>query len=342
MSARARAVTLANYAVVARHVGLNPHAMLSRAGLNPASLDDPENWIPAIPVLNLLEDSAARSDRDDFGVLLGECRSFASLGPVSLLLYHENTVRGVISSMIEYRQLINELLQLSLQDDGETAVLEWNLTPGLRSSQGINLLATVAYRVLTGSGCSFEPDCIHFRQRKPSHLFTFGRVFGCALEFESSFDGISFGSASLNRTNDFADHDLTIHARRLLNLLPNIRPDDSVAVRTRSIIPMMITKGQADIENVARSMGLSVRSLQRRLADERQSFSGILNETRKELARRYLADSNQSITSVAQLTGYSSASSFARWFVLEFGTSPGAWRNIIRKRNVRHLRPAAA
>ena len=75
---------LTNFYEVARYVGLDPYVMLGRAGLHPNAISDPENWIPGIRILNLLRDCALRSERDDFSVLLGECRTFASLGPVSL------------------------------------------------------------------------------------------------------------------------------------------------------------------------------------------------------------------------------------------------------------------
>ena len=80
MLARARAVSLTGYCEIARHVGLDPFAMLSRAGLHPSALNDPENWLPASRILRLLDDSARHSGRDDFSILLGECRTFGSLG----------------------------------------------------------------------------------------------------------------------------------------------------------------------------------------------------------------------------------------------------------------------
>ena len=62
----------------------------------------------------------------------------------------------------------------------------------------------------------------------------------------------------------------------------------------------------------------------------------------RELAIRYLANSSQSITMVAQLTGYSALSSFTRWFIAEFGTPPGKWRRTTLARNARHLQPPAS
>ena len=173
MQARARAVMLTSYTEVARHFGLDPYAMLGRCGLHPSSLRDPENWLPGKPLLRLLEDSAAVSGRDDFGVLLGEARTFASLGPVSLLLRHEITLGHIIARAVEYRRLINEMFHAALHVDGKSAVLEWSLVPGSSSSEGVKLLATIAYRVLVQlAGVKWQPECIHFRDSQPQNLAT--------------------------------------------------------------------------------------------------------------------------------------------------------------------------
>jgi AraC-like DNA-binding protein len=336
--ARARAVMLTNYAEVARHFGLDPYAMLGRAGLHPSALRDPENWLPASRILSLLEESAIQSGRDDFSVVLGECRTFASLGPVSLLLRHEATLRDIVNAALEYRRLINELFHVNIRDDGRSAVLEWTLIPGLRGTQAINLLATIAYRVLVdGARCNWQPDCLHFRHSCPENVATFRRIFRCSLEFDSTFDGISCSSESLDAPNEFADRDLSFHARRLLNLMPGVRHDDTMSERVRSTIPFLLSDGKAHAEGVAECLGVPLRTLQRRLISEGQPFSELLNEARRELAIRYLGNSNQSVTAVAQLTGYSALSSFTRWFVSEFGMSPRQWRRLMRQRDALHL-----
>ena len=340
---RARAVTLTHYCEVARYAGLDPFVMLGRAGIHPGALRDPENWISANSILKLVEDSAQLSGRNDFGILLGRCRTFASLGPVALLMRHATTLRDAIDAMIEFRHLLNELLHLDLRDDGRTAVLEWNVIPGLRSTQGINLLAAIAYRVLVdGPGFDWRPARVHFRQARPTHVATFQRLMQCPLEFDSAFDGMSFTSDCLDLTNRYAEPQLVVHARRLLNLMPGMRHDDTILDRTRSTIAMMITDGQVHCDDVARCLGMPVRTLQRRLDAEGESFSGLLNEVRRDLSVRYLSSSNQSITAVAYLTGYSALGSFTRWFVSEFGMSPGRWRKLMRGRDALHLQAASA
>jgi AraC-like DNA-binding protein len=338
MQPRARAVTLTNVLEVARFVQLDPFAMLGRAGLHPSALHDPENWIPARSIINLIEDCAHHSGRDDFGILLGQCRTFASLGPVALLLRHAPTLHDAITALIEFRHLLNELLYLELRSDGETAILEWSLIPELRSTQAINLVAAIAYRVLVdGPGFDWQPDCVHFRQSPPRHVSTFQRLMPCPLQFDSSFDGMSFRTDQLQLANRHAEPGLAIHARRLLNLLPGIRRGDSMVDRTRATIAMLIANGSAQSSEVARLLGISVRSLQRGLEAERRTFSALVNEVRRDLAVRYLGDTTQSISAIAHLSGYSSLSSFTHWFTSEFGMSPRKWRALINTRDARHF-----
>lgn len=323
---RARAVMLTSYNEVARFVGLDPYAMLARCQINPAHLEDPEFWLPAANVLQVLDDSATYSQRDDFGILLGKCRSFTSLGPVSLLLKHESSVRQIILSAVEYRHLINDLLHVTVKDDGTTAIVEWSLLPGLRSAQGVNILAAIAYRAISEAlETVWEPDCLHFRHAEPSNLATFNRYFRCTLEFDSHFDGMTCSSAALETPNPFADPDLSAYARGLLDLMPRAR-DDSAASKVRAVILLSIEDGQPTIAHAAACLGVSARTLQRRLENECTSFNELLNETRRDLAQRYLMNSSHSLTMVAQLTGYSGLSAFSNWFASEFGTSPTIWR----------------
>lgn len=331
MLARARAVTLWNYPELARCLGADPCAILAHAGLRATSLDDVENWLPGQQVLDVLEKTAQITRRDDFGVLLGELRSFASLGPVSLLLKHEVSLRTIIASIIQYRRLLNELLHVRLEQHGEEALLIWSLIPGLHSTQGINLLATIAYRVLVDqTAINWRPNCVHFRHGPPENLATFTRVFACPLEFNSDFDGMSFASKSLDLENGFGDPELAAHARKLLNLMPAMRQHPTAIDKAKATITLLLPKGEADSENVARCTGMTVRTFQRRLRAEGETFGSLLNDVRRELVERYLADSTHSITAVAELIGYSTLSSFTRWFVSEFEAPPREWRRARR------------
>lgn len=81
------------------------------------------------------------------------------------------------------------------------------------------------------------------------------------------------------------------------------------------------------MDHVASNLGLTPSALRRRLDRENRMFANLLNEVRRELSQRYLANSAHSITEISDLIGYTSVSSFTRWFTNEFGMPPINWRS---------------
>ena len=85
------------------------------------------------------------------------------------------------------------------------------------------------------------------------------------------------------------------------------------------------------IQDLARELHLSTRTLQRRLTDQGITFQRLLEEARRELARHYLLHSSRELNETAYLLGYEDANSFFRAFHHWEGTSPGQWRVLQRK-----------
>ncbi|MGC3988816.1 MAG: helix-turn-helix transcriptional regulator [Chthoniobacteraceae bacterium] len=84
------------------------------------------------------------------------------------------------------------------------------------------------------------------------------------------------------------------------------------------------------IQDVARQMGLSPRTLQRRLTESGTTFQQLLESARRDLARHYLRHSSLELNETAYLLGYEDANSFFRAFQTWEGTTPGRWRNNYR------------
>ena len=88
----------------------------------------------------------------------------------------------------------------------------------------------------------------------------------------------------------------------------------------------MLPLGRISIAEVAQTVGMNVRTLQRRLAAEDTQFSDLVDRVRRDLAVRYLANPNTSMSEISRLLGYDRLSSFTRWFSSEFGVAPSRWR----------------
>ncbi len=323
-----RAVSLTGYLEVANFVGLDGRRMLRQSGISGEMLEDPENRIPAAAVIQLLERSADESGCDSFGLLMAEARSFASLGPLSLLLERLPNVRQMIRAAMAFQRQLNDVVLISLEEHDDTCLLRLDLAPGYWGVQAYDHIVGMAYRVLTtASGNRWKPACVHLMRPAPEDMTVWRRFFSVGTEFDDAFNGLSSSTQALLVPNPLANEEMARHARRLLHLLPPDTEPGQLSDRVRRLITLLLPSGRATLEQAASQLGVSSRSLQRQLEYEGHRFADLLNAVRRELAAAYLAGTGRPITAVAAQLGYASPGSFTRWFASEFGVSPQAWRN---------------
>jgi len=322
-----RAASLIGFVEVCFFVGLDPFELLRRAKISPRFFDDPENRHAAHPIAEMIENAAADSGCDAFGLLMAECRSFASLGPLSLLLQHLATVDEVLEALNQYRRVMNDIVSLECIRGPESSVFCWIVAPGYEKAQTIDVAVAIGYRVLTEAlGGNWAPEAVHFKHPRPRHLDVFKRYFSVPLEFESKFNGYSCTTESLRALVPTGEPTMAEHARRLLDLLPDREGFTPVTDSAQRAISLLLPYGGARLTSVAANLGLNARMLQRRLTLEGTSFESLLNQTRKDMAERFLLASNQAVGFIAELLGYSTTSAFTRWFAAEFGVPPSVWR----------------
>jgi AraC-like DNA-binding protein len=318
---------MVNYAEVARFVGLDPAAMLRRAGIDPAELADPEQPLDAARVATLLETSARESRCPVFGLLMAESRSVASVGAVGLLLKHQGTAGDVINALVQYQGLFTEVLTISTEVLEGATVIHTGLSAGIGGTQSTEYVMGLFCRIVSElTGGRWRPETAHFLHDPPADVRVHRRLFQCALVFGGGFNGFVCPTDSLAVPNPAADSIMARHARRYLDMLVRDSADRSTTERARRSIYLLLPAGRATVDQVGENIGLRARTLQRLLEKEGGTFASLLNEVRRELALRYLASSTHSVTAIAEMTGYATASSFTRWFAAEFGMAPGAWR----------------
>jgi AraC-like DNA-binding protein len=96
--------------------------------------------------------------------------------------------------------------------------------------------------------------------------------------------------------------------------------------QAKAILKRLLAGQRPGIQDLARELHLSTRTLQRRLTEQGVTFQRLLEEARRELARHYLLHSSVELSETAYLLGYEDANSFFRAFQHWEGTSPGQWR----------------
>lgn len=111
--------------------------------------------------------------------------------------------------------------------------------------------------------------------------------------------------------------------------LSMMETDDSCAARVRSALMELLPSGECTIDNVAKKLGYSKRSLQRKLQEEDTNFQKQLSHTRELLARTYLANTDMTTEDIAFLLGYQESGSFLRAFTVWTGQTVNEYRNTV-------------
>ncbi|PZX24640.1 Putative transcription regulator, AraC femily [Cupriavidus phytorum] len=321
-----RAAALTNFLEVARDLGLDPLPMLRQARLRRAWLDDPDRRVPLRACVALLEAAAQASDCITFGLRMAESRQLSDFGVMSLLISQQPTLRAALATTIRYRHLVNDSVALLLEDAGSAVVIRQEVLSDAPSRQATELAIGVVFRMCALLlGPRWQPIGVSFTHAAPADLRVHRRLFGCPLEFNADWNGIVCRAADLDAPNPGADPVMARYAQQFIDTLPRANPQ-SISHEVRAAIYLMLPMGRATCEAVAEGLGLSLRTMQRQLDDAGETFTGILNDVRRELARRYVENPRYSLLRVSQLLGYGSASAFTRWFSAQFGTAPANWR----------------
>ena len=161
----------------------------------------------------------------------------------------------------------------------------------------------------------------HHRSGRTSELIKF---FGGNVEFGAAVDEVSFAPTIKDMPVISADHHLNklliTYCEEALSRRRFRRGAFRASVEN-AIVPLL-PHGNAHLDAVASRLGVSQRTLARRLAVERLNFSTVLENLKIDLARRYLADSDLSISQIAWLLGYQEVSSFTHAFKRWSGKTP--------------------
>jgi AraC-like DNA-binding protein len=328
-----RAAALTCYFEVARDLGIDTVALLRKAGLTRSMIDNAERMLPARSVIGLLEESARVSECETFGLMMAERRKISDIGMVSLLIVHQPTLREAIGVVAEYRNRINSTLTLQLEDHGEVAFLREHiaLTEPQIVRQVSDLALGVLYKMCRSIMAeSWRPQCVSFSYERPgSDRAIYDRLFDCPLQFGYDFDGIVIARPDLDRPLPRADAALAAHARELVSAV--INPGSrSVAEEVEQSIRLLMPSGRAAIGEVAHSLGMNVRTLQRRLEQEGRGFSELLDRVRVQQVAQHFSNRQLRLTDVAHLLGYAELASFSAWYRSRFNRTPSEGRRRLR------------
>ena len=282
--------------------------------------------MPTSALNRLFEHAAAEAGAEDFGLRLAELRGFSNLGPVTLLARDEPDIRSALGIFISYLPLHNEALSIDLTEEGGLAILACTVAGDGPRVQATDLAVAMLHRILRQLlGTQWYAQGIYLERPRPVTIGPFERAYGTRVHFAEDFSGIVFDPTDLDWSNLLAEAALRPYTAQLRAGLQGLA-DLPLAERISRLLRAMLAGRRCTAPLVAERLGLSRRTMERRLAAEGTSFHILLDKVRGEVARGQLTGSRRSSTEIAELLGFASAAAFTAWFTTQFGLPPQTWK----------------
>jgi AraC-like DNA-binding protein len=248
------------------------------------------------------------------------------VGVGGFLLQTAPTARQAIEAVPAFYPLVSNFGSYRLTETGTGISLAFEVprAGSLTSTAWLvetALISTAAiWREAFGS---FQLAHVRFRHPAPPRRGSHARLFGCAVHFGADENSLEVPHALLERRTKMANPAMcryfTEHAQAELASLGRRVPFSD---RVRACILEGIAGGSVSAPVVARQLGMSERSLRRRLEESGYTFRVLLEQTRMAAADRLLGDGDRTVSEIASDLGFSEASAFSRFYRRQQGMSP--------------------
>ena len=317
--------------------GLALPALLRLAGLPPGFFQQEKIHATTAELFSLWRAIGELSGDPALGLKLGAEPRVERFHPAAVAAVCSRSYRDALQRMSRYKQLTcPEEIRIST-GDGE-ATVEFFYQEALEEEPYVLVDMAMAWILSVarrGSGGQILPLRLELARaaREREMLETH---FGCRVKFKAGRNALVFREADLDRP--FVTHNeelLVAIGAQLENEIRSRNSSANVGDQVKRSLRRSLAGRRPTLQDIARELGTSTRTLQRRLGDAAVTFQQLLEDTRRELACHYLSQSSVELNGVAFLLGYEDSTSFFRAFQSWEGTSPGEWRSRSHRDGVR-------
>ena len=303
-------------------------ALLRRAGLPAGLFERDQAYVTTAEIFALWRSVAELSPDPGFGLKLGTELRFERSHPVSIVGVCSRSFGDALQRLARYKQLTCPE-EIRVHRKAQEASVEFffieaeEAQPDIMVDLGLSWILNVGRR---GTDGEITPLRLELT-RALEHRELLENHFGCRVRFKADRNALVFRSSDLDLP--FVTHNqelVTMIGTQLDAELEGRNVGLTVGEQVKGTLRRSLAGKRPTLQDVAQEMGLSARTLQRRLTDAGITFQQLVQDTRRELARYYLNQSALELKEAAFLLGFEDANSFFRAFQVWEGTSPNEWR----------------
>ncbi len=320
-----RSASLRGYRELVSRLGGNPEVFLEQSGLKGVDINDEEKLVPVHCLCNALEIASRELRITDFGLRLSLYQDLDVLGPLAILIQNARSLSDIIDTMTRHGHKIhNQSEQLFATIENNQLLLQHvNMIPNAISTVQISLLgfgfaARMAQERLEPS---LIAKAIYFTHEKPKDYQRYRDIFKTDIYFNQTFSGATVDTNTLQK-------EYRVKPVRVVNI-------ESLVVSTseksnnptysqplRILISQTLASSDKGLSFYANQLGISERTLQRKLKSEGQSFKNLVDQVRKDTAARYIDARCYNMGQISEMLGFSDPAVFTRAFRRWYGVTP--------------------
>lgn len=320
------------------YYGIGIEDVIKNANVNPLILSSPDNRLSGLEAQKIINSAIRLTKDDDLGLHQGEHLSKGFSNILGYVLMNCSTLKECWAKYCMYEKIIDST---SISDfkiiDNYAILSNISVDTALQDNKHFSefrISGMLSYIKLL-SNETLKLHEVHFSHSRPNNTSEYERIFQCKVLFEKSTNALIFDSDQLNISVIEPNKKLLLlFEKNALEILEtfnnNNNNNNSYSNMVAAILFEELRKGNLpSIENVAKELLLSIRSLQLYLQKEDTSYIKLLKETRKDIAKKYLSDISISLDEITYVLGFSETSAFHRAFKSWTGITPAQFRKSV-------------
>jgi AraC-like DNA-binding protein len=306
-------------------------------GLNQQQLDDPETRVPQAFVARLLTGAVERSGQRDLGLIAARYVDTQHFGITEYLARTRPTLRAALDDMGRFMPLLGDGAGFSVERKGNRRIVRFWFSSDVvfpeAAYEFVIAIAILRARRLTGKP-DLAPVEVSFMHPRPESTKRHEELFRCPVHFGAEVTHWVLSERHLEVPIASAEPALgALLERQAAQMLERLPRGDDVASRVTALLGGAASLRTASADRIARRLGMSVRTLSRKLSDEGTSFRLLIDTAREHAARRELAQTKRSLTEIAERLGFANPQSFHRAFKRWTGDTANGFRQRARVRS---------
>jgi AraC-like DNA-binding protein len=321
--------------------GIDLRSILRRAHVTLRDIEDEKIELGVTTQINCVNEIAEALGDPLLGFHLLEKLDLRKLGFIYYVVASSENLGAAMGRAARYCSIVNEGVRLQT-DVGRTlrVGIGYAGVSRLSDRHQIEVWITAIVRSCREiTGRDLQPLHIKLMHQRIPESVELDNFLGHSVEFGADVDEVVFAGEAAGLPVLGADPYLNALLTRYCDeaLTRHQHPVGALRTNVENALARLLPHAQSDVENVAQKLGISPRTLRRKLAEEGTTFAGIRDDLRLALAKRYLTEQDLSISRIAWLLGYTEVSAFSHAFRRWTGRTPRAGRPRQRAVRPEHL-----